>query len=83
MNYTTSTFDPSSTRMENVAREEGYEAGHEDGHEAGCTVPRGVTLDEATTLIGEYGLAVNSMDPERMRVTCKALFAALTEGAGA
>jgi len=75
---TTRLFDTTSTRMENIAREEGYEAGYEDGHEAGFQVSRDVTLDEADTLIGEYGLAVNSLDSERMRVTCKALFKALT-----
>ena len=68
------TFSTSSTRMENVAREEGYEAGYEDG----LAKYTPISLGKADTLIGEYGLAVNSMDSERMRLACKALFGALT-----
>ena len=67
------------TRMENVARDEGYEAGFEDGYEKGLEEGKSahVSLNEADKLVGDYGLAVNSMDSERMRVTCKALFDAL------
>jgi hypothetical protein len=59
--------------MESVAREEGYEAGVEDS-------PQLVTTDKAVELIQEYGLSVNAMDSERMKLTCHNLFEALTKG---
>ena len=66
------------TRMENVAREEGYEAGYDDGCEENKNKNTYVSLSEADKLIGDYGLAVNSMSAEGMRITCSALFDALT-----
>jgi hypothetical protein len=69
------TFRTSSTRMENVAREEGYEAGFEDGFNQKKNPY--ISLSEAEKLVGDYGLAVDSMDSERMRLACKALFDAL------
>ena len=62
------------TRMENVAREEGYEAGFDEGYEKGLAKNPKVDLSGFGDLIGKYGLAVDSKDGERMRLACKALF---------
>ena len=62
------------TRMENVAREEGYEAGFDEGYEKGLAKNPKVDLSNLGTLVGEYGLAVDSKDGERMRLACHALF---------
>lgn len=72
------TFNTSSTREENVARDEGYEAGYEDGYEKGFHARRVIYLNEAQKLVSEYGLAVNGKDAEKMAETCRALFDALT-----
>ena len=68
------------TRMEEVAREEGFEAGFEAGFEKGLEKNKNiyVSLSEADKLIGDYGLTVNKMESEGMRLACKALFEALT-----